>query len=59
MNGITAQVSLYPLGQAALTPTIDDALRILREFGLNVEVGEMSSLIAGFSKGFIMMKRRT
>jgi uncharacterized protein YqgV (UPF0045/DUF77 family) len=47
MNGITAQVSLYPLGQAALSPTIDDALRILREFGLKVEVGEMSSLIAG------------
>ena len=47
MIAITAQVSLYPLGQAALSPAIDEALRILREHGLDVEVGTMSSLIAG------------
>jgi len=47
MIRITVQVSLYPLGQAALSPAIDDALRILREHGLDVEVGPMSSLVAG------------
>ena len=47
MIGITAQVSLYPLGKSALSPAIDEALRILREHGLEVEVGPMSSLVAG------------
>jgi uncharacterized protein YqgV (UPF0045/DUF77 family) len=50
MIGITAQVSLYPLGKAALSPAIDEALRILREHGLEVEVGTMSSLVAGEEK---------
>jgi len=47
MIRIMAQVSLYPLGQAALSPAIDEALRILREHDLDVEVGPMSSLIVG------------
>jgi tRNA-Thr(GGU) m(6)t(6)A37 methyltransferase TsaA len=47
MTGITAQVSLYPLGQAALSPAIKDALHILRKHDLEVEVGTMSSLVAG------------
>ena len=50
MIAITAQVSLYPLGQADLSPAIDEALRILREHDLDVEVGTMSSLIAGDEK---------
>ena len=50
MIAITAQVSLYPLGQADLSPAIDEALRILREHGLDVEVGTMSSLVAGDEK---------
>lgn len=47
MNGITVQISVYPLEQVSLSPAIDEALRILREHGLNVEVGLMSSLVIG------------
>jgi uncharacterized protein YqgV (UPF0045/DUF77 family) len=47
MSGITAQVSLYPLSSADLSPAIDEALRILREHGLDVEIGMMSSLVRG------------
>lgn len=47
MSRITAQVSVYPLGQVSLSPAIDEALRILRERGLDVEEGVMSSLIIG------------
>jgi uncharacterized protein YqgV (UPF0045/DUF77 family) len=47
MAGITAQVSLYPLGQDALSPAINEALDILREHGLDVEMGVMSSLVTG------------
>ena len=50
MTAITAQVSLYPLGQADISPAIDETLRILREHGLDVEVGAMSSLVAGDEK---------
>jgi tRNA-Thr(GGU) m(6)t(6)A37 methyltransferase TsaA len=45
--GVSAQVSLYPLGLASLSPVINEALRIFREHGLEVEPGAMSSLIAG------------
>lgn len=45
--GIAAQVSLYPLRQASLSPAIDEALQIFREHGLDVEPGAMSTLIAG------------
>jgi len=44
---ITAQVSLYPLRQASLSPAIDQALQIFREHGLSVEPGAMSTLITG------------
>jgi len=47
MMGIAAQVSLYPLRQAALSPAIDEALRIFREHGLEVESGAMSSVVTG------------
>jgi tRNA-Thr(GGU) m(6)t(6)A37 methyltransferase TsaA len=47
MIGITAQVSLYPLGQATLSPTIDEALRTFREHELEVRPGSMSTLISG------------
>jgi uncharacterized protein YqgV (UPF0045/DUF77 family) len=47
MIGISAQVSLYPLGSEDLSPAIDTALSILREHGLNVDPGPMSTLIAG------------
>jgi uncharacterized protein YqgV (UPF0045/DUF77 family) len=45
--GIAAQVSLYPLRQASLSPAIDEALQIFRGHGLDVEPGAMSTLIAG------------
>jgi uncharacterized protein YqgV (UPF0045/DUF77 family) len=47
MIGISAQVSLYPLGQEDLSPVIDGAMRIFREHGLDVNPGSMSTLIAG------------
>ena len=47
MIGITAQVSLYPLGQEDLSPVIDEALRIFRERGLDVNPGSMSTLVSG------------
>ena len=49
MIGITAQVSLYPLGQIVLSPAIDEALRIFREHELEVYPGSMSTLISGES----------
>jgi len=45
--GIAAQVSLYPLRQETLSPTIQEALRIFREHGLHVEPSAMSSLVIG------------
>jgi uncharacterized protein YqgV (UPF0045/DUF77 family) len=50
MIGISAQVSLYPLGQEDLSPAIDEALRIFREHGLDVDPGSMSTLISGDDK---------
>ena len=47
MMGISAQVSLYPLGQASLSPAIDEALRIFRKHGLDVDPGAMRSLLIG------------
>ena len=47
MTGISAQVSLYPLGQEDLSPAIDEELRIFREYGLDVNPGPMSTLISG------------
>lgn len=47
MIGIATQVSLYPLGQETLSPAIDEALRIFREHGLDVEPGAMSTMISG------------
>jgi tRNA-Thr(GGU) m(6)t(6)A37 methyltransferase TsaA len=44
---ITAQVSLYPLRQESLAPTIDRALDIFRRQGLSVMPGPMSTLISG------------
>ena len=47
MIGISAQVSLYPLGQENLSPVIDKALDIFRIHGLDVKPGSMSTLISG------------
>jgi len=47
MAGISAQVSLYPLGQDDLSQVIDEVLRIFREFALEVTPGSMSTLLIG------------
>jgi len=47
MGRISAQVSLYPLRQSSIGPPIREAVRILREHGLDARVGEMSTLIWG------------
>lgn len=47
MIGIAAQVSLYPLRQASLSPAIDQALQVFQEHGLSVGPGAMSTLITG------------
>lgn len=43
----SAQISLYPLRQSSLSPAIDSTLRILREHGLDVSPGPMSTLASG------------
>jgi uncharacterized protein YqgV (UPF0045/DUF77 family) len=47
MIGISAQVSLYPLGKEDLSPTINEALRVFGQHGLEVIPGSMSTLISG------------
>ena len=49
MMRISAQVSLYPLGQVSLSPAIDEALCIFREHGLDTDPGAMSTMITGES----------
>ncbi len=44
---ITAQVSLYPLRQESIGPTIREAVRVCRQRGLQTRVGEMSTLVWG------------
>lgn len=47
MNTISAQVSLYPLRQKEIGPQIREMLRILRQSGLKVQMGAMSTLVWG------------
>lgn len=47
MIAISAQVSLYPLRQAHLSPLIDQAGRVFRAHGLAVKSGDMSTLVTG------------
>jgi uncharacterized protein YqgV (UPF0045/DUF77 family) len=44
---VSAQVSLYPLGQSNLGPAIEAALRVFKAQGLDYRVGSMSTLVAG------------
>jgi uncharacterized protein YqgV (UPF0045/DUF77 family) len=44
---ISAQVSVYPLRQASLSSAIVNTLRVLRERGLAVEEGPMSTMVSG------------
>jgi uncharacterized protein YqgV (UPF0045/DUF77 family) len=45
--GVSAQVSLYPLRQKSLTPAINEALDIFKQYNLEIKMGSMSTLIVG------------
>jgi uncharacterized protein YqgV (UPF0045/DUF77 family) len=47
IDAIMAQVSLYPLRQVSIGPSIREAVRVLQEYGLETRVGEMSTLVLG------------
>jgi uncharacterized protein YqgV (UPF0045/DUF77 family) len=47
MNVISAQVSVYPLRQPHLGPTISRVLDALRGRGLDVRPGTMSTVVIG------------
>ena len=47
MSVMSAQVSLYPLRQESIGPPIREAVRVFRNHGLHVRVGEMSTLVWG------------
>ena len=47
MKVITAEVSLYPLRQESIGPSVREAVRALRQCGLDARVGEMSTLVWG------------
>jgi uncharacterized protein YqgV (UPF0045/DUF77 family) len=44
---ISAQISLYPLKQQRLSPVIEDAWRILEGYPLDLQRGNMSTVING------------
>jgi len=50
MIDISAQVSLYPLGQEDLSLAINEVLNTFREHSLVVSPGPMSTLISGDDK---------
>jgi uncharacterized protein YqgV (UPF0045/DUF77 family) len=52
MYGITAQVSLYPLGEDDLSPVIDAAIGELDRHGLERQTGTMSTVVCGDAKVF-------
>ncbi|MBN2472637.1 MAG: tRNA (N6-threonylcarbamoyladenosine(37)-N6)-methyltransferase TrmO [Anaerolineae bacterium] len=47
MSTITAQISLYPLGEASSTPSISALLDTLRSYDLEIQSGAMSSILSG------------
>jgi len=47
MYGITAQVSLYPLGEDDLSPAIDAAIGEFDRHGLDRQTGTMSTVVCG------------
>ncbi len=50
MMGVSAQVSLYPLGQEDLAPAIGEIWRALAAYGLEYTPGPMSTLTWGDDK---------
>ena len=47
MSLIMAQVSLYPLGELELSPSIDAAVEKFEMHGINHKTGEMSTVLWG------------
>ena len=47
MAGITAQVSLYPLGENDLSPAIEAAIGELDRHGIERQTGTMSTVVCG------------
>jgi len=47
MHAITAQVSLYPLGEGDLSPAIDAAIGEIDRHGLERQTGAMSTVVCG------------
>jgi uncharacterized protein YqgV (UPF0045/DUF77 family) len=47
MSKTAAQVSLYPLRSAHVSPGVEQALRVFRARGLSVRPGDMSTLVTG------------
>jgi uncharacterized protein YqgV (UPF0045/DUF77 family) len=45
--GVSAEVSIYPLGQNDLGPAIDAALQALEAHGVDYEAGRMSTVLEG------------
>lgn len=58
MLGIAAQVSLYPLRSARLSPAIQRAAEIFRERGLDVHPGSMSTIVSGDDEAVFDALRR-
>ena len=44
---MSAQVSLYPLRQASLSPAIEKTLAIMKRHSLDLSSGAMSTLVSG------------
>ena len=44
---MSAQISLYPLGQSDLAPAIEAVWKALRSHGLSPQPGAMSTLVEG------------
>jgi len=47
---VEAQFSIYPLREEHLSPAINEAIEIIKSFGLPVESGSMSSITYGESE---------
>jgi uncharacterized protein YqgV (UPF0045/DUF77 family) len=54
---VTAQISVYPLRQASLTPTVDIVREALEAADLHAEVGTMSTFVTGSSEEIFLALR--
>jgi uncharacterized protein YqgV (UPF0045/DUF77 family) len=56
---VTAEVSIYPLRQATLSPAIDAALDVFHSHKLEVHPGAMSTMISGEEEEVFTSLRET